>query len=183
MGRPDTGRRHPHDHSHTPAARPTTPVNVVTYRYQDRMVYVTPAATYEEAVRYAQTVFPDELAHVDKSRIMFSVSVTSPDGSRSVQIGPMAWAAVTASLAQYEIIDVVVNPEVIIQDMDADGLPPYHRHLDVPNEEKREYRSRSASPSRAKSRTPSPNSSSSFGRTGKRQSWLEKLERHLPGSS
>ncbi|KZT00300.1 uncharacterized protein LAESUDRAFT_732400, partial [Laetiporus sulphureus 93-53] len=142
---------------------------VVTYRLGERMVYVTPAETFEQAVAFAKRVFPDQLATIDRKRITFTVSVVASHERRMVEIGPMAWKAVVSTLAQYEIINVIVQPEASGSD---DGLPDYldatstdskrsSMHLDLP------------SPSDAKSRSPSPTPS----RTEKALSWLE---RHLP---
>ncbi|KAH9834229.1 uncharacterized protein C8Q71DRAFT_673649, partial [Rhodofomes roseus] len=84
---------------------------VVTYRYKERMVYVTPADTYEQALQYARDVFPDDLRHVLAQQITFTIISNTPKGKRAVQIAPMAWKAVVGTLACYEIIDIHVHPE------------------------------------------------------------------------
>ncbi|KAL6306862.1 hypothetical protein BKA93DRAFT_712835, partial [Sparassis latifolia] len=85
------------------------PPDIITYRLEGKMVYVTPAETYEEGVTFAKAVF-EELSGVHPERITFSVSVNMPGGGRTVQISPMAWRAVVSTLAQYEIVDLVVLP-------------------------------------------------------------------------
>ncbi|KAI0918912.1 hypothetical protein AcW1_003569 [Taiwanofungus camphoratus] len=168
----------PHPESTHTMPHPASP-GIVTYRLRERMVYVTPAETYDQAIAYAKTVFADELYGVDPERISFSVSVVVQGGTRTVSIGSMAWKAVIASLAQYEIIDVLVQdvtPEVVVHDVDE--LPEYSE-----TKEPKEFFSRSPSPSHSKSRTPSRSPSRSPSRKShspthsprhKAINWLEK---------
>ncbi|KAH9917558.1 uncharacterized protein B0H18DRAFT_841901, partial [Fomitopsis serialis] len=81
---------------------------VVTYRYKEKMVYVTPADTYEQAVQFAREVFPDDLRHIHPQQLSFTIISNTPKGKRTVQISPMAWKAVVGTLACYEIIDLNV---------------------------------------------------------------------------
>jgi len=169
MGRLDLSRKHPADAPHSMAR--SSPAGIVTYRLQDKMVYVTPAETFEQAVEYAKTVFPEELGRVEPSRISFSVSVVAPDGAQTVQIGPMAWAAVIDSLARYEIIDILVQPAVVVDG--AEDTPP--KYADVADEENQGLSADRKSPSPSttpKSRTPSP---SAAGRRDKALSWIKHL--------
>jgi len=99
--------------------------DVVTYRLNDKMVYVTPAQSYEQALDFAQNEFADELYHIKRDRISFSVLVNAGRTHRSVRIGTMAWPAVVSGLKRYEIIDVHVQPDLYVEHVD--GPPGYHQ--------------------------------------------------------
>ncbi|EJD08445.1 uncharacterized protein FOMMEDRAFT_16806 [Fomitiporia mediterranea MF3/22] len=86
-----------------------TPAELVTYRLDQDMVYVQPAHNFEEALNYAQSVFP-QLCDVPRSRIAFAVNVRVNGVLRTVRIAPMAWPRVLRSLATYEIIDISILP-------------------------------------------------------------------------
>lgn len=110
------------------------PPEVITYRLNGKMVYVTPATNYEvspsqsqihfcqfiltilqQALDFAQNLFPEELSTVKRDRISFSV--LRVDISRSLnksrheaaRIAPIAWQAVVGGLKTYEIIDIHVQ--------------------------------------------------------------------------
>jgi len=112
------GRRKPDtDHPTRPCRRRTRDPRVVTYRYKEKMVYVTAADTHEQAVQFAREVFPDDLRHVRcRRQLSFTIISNTPDGKRAVQISPVAWNAVVSTLACYEIIDINVHPEVMLED-------------------------------------------------------------------
>ncbi|EJD08553.1 uncharacterized protein FOMMEDRAFT_151421 [Fomitiporia mediterranea MF3/22] len=86
-----------------------TPAELITYRLDQEMVYVQPANDFEEALNYAQSVFP-QLFAVPRSRIAFAVNVRVNGILRPVRIAPMAWPRVRRSLATYEIIDISILP-------------------------------------------------------------------------
>ena len=124
----------------------------------------------QQAVEYAKTVFPDDLRHIPVQQLSLTVLSNTPRGKRTVHISPMAWKAVSSNLATYEIIDVVVNPEVIIEDereaeYDFDlpelktSSPYLHPNDALP-------KSRTPSPAR---RSPSPSTK------GGVKGWLEKV--------
>ncbi|KAJ8483400.1 hypothetical protein ONZ51_g4731 [Trametes cubensis] len=94
--------------------------DILTYRYNGTMVYVTPAATYKEGVEYARQVFP-ELASVDPARISICINGTVNKQRQLIRIGAMAWNSVITSRARYEVIDIIVVPEIVV---DADELSP-----------------------------------------------------------
>jgi len=107
--------------------------DVVTYRLNDKMVYVTPAQSYEQALDFAQNEFADELRHIKRDRISFSVLVNAGIGiHRSVRIGTMAWSAVVSGLKRYEIIDVHVQPDLCMEHVDE---PPGYHQISVEVEE------------------------------------------------
>ncbi|KAI5118966.1 hypothetical protein M0805_009377 [Coniferiporia weirii] len=85
------------------------PAELVTYRLDNEMVYVSPASDFDEALSYAQKVFP-QLAGIARERIAFSVNVRVGGALRAVRIAPMAWERVLKSLATYEIVDLSVLP-------------------------------------------------------------------------
>ncbi|OBZ69501.1 hypothetical protein A0H81_10558 [Grifola frondosa] len=128
-----------------PSANSTTPPDIITYRYNETMAYVTPAATYEEAIGYAKNVFP-ELANVEPRCISFAIRGFAQSREKTVRIGPMAWRAVIGALMRYEIVDVLVQPAVVIED--TDGLPQYSE-----SKETKDFLSRSPSPARSPSRS------------------------------
>ncbi|KAI0364138.1 hypothetical protein BV20DRAFT_974785 [Pilatotrama ljubarskyi] len=99
---------------------------VITYRYSGAMVYVTPSATFQEAVDTACSVFP-ELKQVDPDRIAISVHGSVNKKRQLIRIGPMAWPSIIASRARYEVLDITLEPDIIVTDVDADSdaLPRY----------------------------------------------------------
>ncbi|KAI0686776.1 hypothetical protein C8T65DRAFT_676771 [Cerioporus squamosus] len=102
--------------------------DLLTYRYNGHMVYVTPATSYEEGVEFAQSVFP-ELASLEPERISICVNGSVQRQRTLIRIGPMAWTSVVLSLARYEVLEVVVkNPDIVVDSADAadvDALPNY----------------------------------------------------------
>ncbi|GBE88583.1 hypothetical protein BKA93DRAFT_744178 [Sparassis latifolia] len=103
----------------------TASPSIVTYRLHKKMVYVSPAESYEEAVDFAKAVFADELSGIDRTRVVFSINVAVQHTPRTVQIGPMAWNAVISTLVEYEIIDVSVQSSVCHVGYTDDTPPPY----------------------------------------------------------
>lgn len=163
MGRLETTRRTPAA-GHHPNNRSNA--NLVTYRFRGKMVYVTAAPSYEKAVEFARVLFREDLRDVDDSCISFYVTVNAPTGIQSVQISPMAWKEVTTTLVRYEIIDVIVEPQVVIHEADT---PP--NYLDVVSKE------RTPEVARARSTTPDPERSRTAAAAGRREkalSWIEK---------
>ncbi|RDX41398.1 hypothetical protein K466DRAFT_500476 [Polyporus arcularius HHB13444] len=102
--------------------------DLLTYRYNGHMVYVTPAKSYEQGVEFAQSVFP-ELASLEPDRISICVNASVQRKRTLIYIGPMAWTSVIQGLARYEVLEVVVkNPDIVIDSADAtdvDALPHY----------------------------------------------------------
>ncbi|KAH9889539.1 hypothetical protein C8Q73DRAFT_708033 [Cubamyces lactineus] len=94
--------------------------DILTYRFHGTMVYVTPASTYKEGVEFARQVFP-ELASVDPERISISINGTVNKQRQLIRIGAMAWNSVITSRARYEVLDITVTPEIVI---DAHDQPP-----------------------------------------------------------
>ncbi|THG96297.1 hypothetical protein EW026_g5512 [Hermanssonia centrifuga] len=142
-------------------ARTSCGPSIVTYRWNNQLVYVKPTDTYEEAIECARKEFP-QLSGVDPELISLEVKVSvrgDRTETRKVRIGASAWNGLTFSLAQYEIIDIVVmppGPRVIVQDFD-DAPPNYPSELD--SKEYNEFLhsgspSRKRSPSNSRSTTP-----------------------------
>ncbi|CDO76940.1 hypothetical protein BN946_scf184709.g2 [Trametes cinnabarina] len=103
-------------------AAPAQPA-IVTYRYNGKLVYVTPPSTYEEAVASARDLFP-ELASVDPQRIGISINAMVSKKRELIRISPMAWQPVLASRKQYEVLDITLhNPKIIVHD--AEQPPAY----------------------------------------------------------
>jgi hypothetical protein len=156
------------------------PPDIVTYRLNGKMVYVTPADNYEQALDFAQKVFRQQLGRIKRDRISFAVTVITNGERRSVRIAEMAWGAVVATLQRYEIIDVHVQPEVHIIDSDV-RVSYIDDEGDGESKEATEFFSREARDmprscptSKAPSRKSSPSARSlnSIDKGAKR--WLEK---------
>ncbi|KZT69714.1 hypothetical protein DAEQUDRAFT_726379 [Daedalea quercina L-15889] len=166
MGRIDTGHSQPRPRSRTRDPR------VVTYRYKDRMVYVTPADTYEQAIQYAREVFPEDLRHIPAQQLSFTVISNTPKGKRTVRISSMAWKAVVEKLACYEIIDLNVNPEIILEDeREADYEDMFVAELksSSPYLHPNDALPKPRTPSPVPPRSPSPTAKNSV------KGWLEKV--------
>ncbi|CAL1711258.1 unnamed protein product [Somion occarium] len=182
MGRPNFFKPPPHIQTMTTTSQSSSVPDLITYRLNDKLVYVTPAATYEQAIAYAKEVFTDELDGVDPQYISFSVQVAFKQEKRPVGIGPMAWKSLIARLQQYEVVDIMVHPQVVVHS--PDDTPPEYPYADD-NKEQQEYLSQRSSPSspsralpRSRSRTP-PCSASRESSPGLRTRALSWIERHM----
>ncbi|TFK86723.1 hypothetical protein K466DRAFT_586979 [Polyporus arcularius HHB13444] len=82
---------------------------LLAYRYKDQTVYVVPAESYEQAIDFAQSVFP-ELVDIARDRISICVNGQIGKQGGHIRIAPMAWGIVIAKLSSFEILDVVVQP-------------------------------------------------------------------------
>ncbi|KAI0332922.1 hypothetical protein GY45DRAFT_1320156 [Cubamyces sp. BRFM 1775] len=98
--------------------------DILTYRFNGTMVYVTPASTYQEGVEFARQVFP-ELASVDPERISISIHGTVNKQRQLIRIGTMAWNSVIATRARYEVLDITVVPEIVVGTHDQPPPPDY----------------------------------------------------------
>ncbi|KAG1781879.1 hypothetical protein EV702DRAFT_491318 [Suillus placidus] len=98
------------------------PTDVITYRFNDQMMYVPIAENFDQAVTFARSAFKGDLTGIDKSRISFSLNVIANGKQSSVGITRGAWSAVMSHLARYEIVDVHVKPE-----LEVSGPPPSYR--------------------------------------------------------
>ncbi|KAL5514201.1 hypothetical protein ACEPAG_2289 [Sanghuangporus baumii] len=112
-----SGRRSPNPSFRSSGKQPAqqakqkkVPAELVTYTLNGEMVYVEPARDYEQALDFAQSVFP-QLAEISRTRIGFLVNVRVNGALRKVRIAPMAWPRVLQSLATYEIIELFIIPE------------------------------------------------------------------------
>ncbi|KAL5521761.1 hypothetical protein ACEPAF_2509 [Sanghuangporus sanghuang] len=113
-----SGRRSPNPSSRSSgkqsaqqAKQKKVPAELVTYSLNGEMVYVEPARDYEQALDFAQNVFP-QLVEISRTRIGFLVNVRVNGALRKVRIAPMAWPRVLQSLATYEIIELSILPEL-----------------------------------------------------------------------
>ncbi|KAG2352322.1 hypothetical protein BDR07DRAFT_1438170 [Suillus spraguei] len=108
-----------------------TPADVITYRLNNRMVYVpqprtsTLAQLFQQAVTFARSAFEGDLTGIDKSRISFSLNVLANGKKSSVNISREAWSTIMSHLVQYEIVDVHVQPELRLS-----GPPPSYQSCD-----------------------------------------------------
>ena len=106
-------------------------------------------------------------------RLSLTVLSNTPQGKKSVHISPMAWTVVSNKLAPYEIIDVVVKPDVILEDEREAEYEPYVPELKTsspylhPNDALALPKSRTPSPDR---RSPSPSVPK-----GRVKGWLERV--------
>ncbi|KIL68816.1 hypothetical protein M378DRAFT_30131, partial [Amanita muscaria Koide BX008] len=87
--------------------------NFITYQYRDKLVFVTPASDYEQALDIAQKEFP-KLVKFPRDRIIFNVFVLNRESNsrQSIRISPEAWTATidNASPGQVVSIDILPTP-------------------------------------------------------------------------
>ena len=77
----------------------------------------------QKALDYAFQAF-DELCKVKRDRVWFSYEVIKSDKTRrNIRIGFDAWASVAPHFARHQVIDIHIQPELIVQDVDS-TLPP-----------------------------------------------------------
>ncbi|KAH9955856.1 hypothetical protein BC827DRAFT_828149 [Russula dissimulans] len=105
-----------------------SPPDILTYCYGSRMVYVTTAETYDQAIDFAQDEFL-ELKDVERGRIRLAVRVVltgnSPGRRQSAEIGRSAWSAVVSALARFEIIEIqLVEPPAAPSDLRSSVAEP-----------------------------------------------------------
>ncbi|KAJ8586425.1 hypothetical protein M405DRAFT_695724, partial [Rhizopogon salebrosus TDB-379] len=86
--------------------------DIITYRLNNKMMYVPPAQNYDQAVIFARSAFERDLNGVDNSRISFWLNVLANGKQTSVSIVPAAWPSVVSRLARSEIIDVHIHPAI-----------------------------------------------------------------------
>lgn len=118
------------------------PADVITYRFNNQMIYVPPAESFDQAVTFARSAFENDLTGIDKSRISFSLNVLANGKQSSVGISRVAWSRIMSHLARYEIIDVHVQPELKVT-----GPPPSYRSCSSTKGGEKEERSSSHSSS------------------------------------
>ncbi|KDQ27624.1 hypothetical protein PLEOSDRAFT_158498 [Pleurotus ostreatus PC15] len=149
----------------------TVPADIITYRKDDKLVFVQPASSYVGAIEEARKVFP-ELVAIPDDRIGFYITATLGHSKAQVRVSESAWCAAIARLLRGEVVDV----RVVEADVSISIDPP--RYLEVPdtketssdfynaNNDIRE--SRSAPSSRSPSRQASPS-----GRIRSHRSWWQ----------
>ncbi|KAI0719850.1 hypothetical protein C8T65DRAFT_635397 [Cerioporus squamosus] len=121
---PDTDRQDPDQLPIMPAAALSTTTSttvpstatvttkgpeVLAYRFNGQSVYVTPAESYEQAIDFAQSVYP-ALGDIARERISICVNGHIGKNPGHIRIAPMAWKIVVAKLTSFEILDIVVLP-------------------------------------------------------------------------
>ncbi|KAG2142285.1 uncharacterized protein EDB93DRAFT_1158353 [Suillus bovinus] len=121
------------------------PADLVTYRFNNQMMYVPPAENFDQAVTFARSAFEGDLTGIDKSRISFSLNVLANGKQSSVGISRVAWSTTMSHLAQYEIIDVHVQPELRVPG--SPEPPPSYRSCGSPKDSEKEQHSSSHSSS------------------------------------
>ncbi|KAL7277881.1 hypothetical protein ACG7TL_008828 [Trametes sanguinea] len=100
----------------------TSPV-VLTYRYNEKLVYVTKPASYQEAIKYARQLFP-ELASLPSNHIGICINGLVSQRRELIRISPMAWKPVMHSRTAYEVLDIIIDdPEA--EGQVEDGPPAY----------------------------------------------------------
>ncbi|KAF8551022.1 hypothetical protein OG21DRAFT_1487314 [Imleria badia] len=117
---------------------PTT-TDILTYRYNEKLVYVPATPDYSQALSHARDAFPQLKDLQDAS---LSLSLSTP--KKFVAISAPAWPKLVAHMSRYQIIDVQVTqayerncdgavriPDITITYADADEgeetkpAPPY----------------------------------------------------------
>ncbi|KAG1901013.1 uncharacterized protein F5891DRAFT_951456 [Suillus fuscotomentosus] len=112
------------------------PADVITYRLNNKMMYVPPAESFDQAVTFARSAFEGDLTGIDKSRISFSLNVLANGKQSSVGISSAAWSKIMSHLAQYEIIDVHVQPVLKVSE-----APPSYRSCGSTGDVEKEHHS------------------------------------------
>jgi len=94
----------------TGSSIPRTLHNVVTFRYQNKLAYVSVPTSHEEAQELAVSSFPRALRDVDPEWISFSIAVRyrSTGERKEITIEPRSWYRVTSKLVPYRCIDIHV---------------------------------------------------------------------------
>lgn len=149
-------------------------VTVITYRYKNKMVYVSPPDSHQVridaspsihlrlsspqiAIECARKEF-SELTQYDSDRIGFyvNVQVKGQNLTTKVRIGDSAWQDVMKGLVQHEIVEIAVDPPIRSPRAhlhDIEEAPPSYPHdekyLTVGDSKSRE-------PSRSRSGSRSP---------------------------
>lgn len=114
------------------------------YRLEDKMMYVPLKHEWRDALSQARRAF-ESLAKVDDGRITFSIDAISDGRRTSIGISPSAWRSIASRLTRYEVINIVVRPEVV--DADVGVAPPvYSLASSSAPEEKRSLSSSSLPP-------------------------------------
>ncbi|KAL1723745.1 hypothetical protein EV715DRAFT_285810 [Schizophyllum commune] len=141
-------------HSTSPRSPSRRPADIMTYRYNDRLVYVSPEKDYEVAIDVALQEYP-ELATVPRELISFHTMANMDGQRRAIRIGRTAWPRAMDKLMRGEVVDIIVR----WQDVKGASPPQY---LEVPGVSNARSRSPSPTPSersilrRLFSRAPSP---------------------------
>ncbi|KAF9039489.1 hypothetical protein BDZ89DRAFT_1156942 [Hymenopellis radicata] len=147
--------------SSSPASSSTSnPNNLITYRFEEELVYVGVVPNYKDALDIVVKEFPI-LSEVDRERLTLSTHATMNGARRTVRISESGWAPTSAKLLRGEVIDVTLKPPVNgLKSRSAESLvdaPP--QYLEVPDVKMGYY---SAPVSRASSPAPSARSRKSF---------------------
>ncbi|TEB38487.1 hypothetical protein FA13DRAFT_1726164 [Coprinellus micaceus] len=153
---------------------PVHPVDIITYRHKEKLVYVKPADSYEVALDLAQKEF-EELSYQARDRISFSVMSTYGKGERCpIRISESAWPSAVSRLQRGEIIDVDMRSGSATPPKSEMELPP-PQYLEVP---KTTY----PEPSKPSSKkiagsTSAPSSRGSSPNLENRRSWFGSITR------
>ncbi|KAI0058414.1 hypothetical protein BV25DRAFT_1234528 [Artomyces pyxidatus] len=102
--------------------------DVLTYSYENQLVYVVAAKTYDEGIDYAVELFP-ALKGVDRELISFEACIPIEKGkSKPARIGPMAWLRVVATLKRGDTLTIRVHPRAAASrsPSPALGAPPMY---------------------------------------------------------
>ncbi|KAI6007787.1 hypothetical protein F5J12DRAFT_782760 [Pisolithus orientalis] len=103
----------------TSSRRSPAAADVITYRLEDKMMYVPLDHDWREALSQARLT----------------------DSEGRIGISPSAWSSVASHLTRYEVITIVVKPEVV--GADAEVAPPVYSLASSAPEEKRSLSSTS----------------------------------------
>lgn len=148
---------------------PVVPTDIITYKHAGKLVYVKPAENYELALDFAQKEFPEELGHIPRDRIMFTISVNVQGERRHVRISESAWTGTVGRLLRGEVIDVGLRP-------DPSAVIPPPQYLEIPSKEPAVAQPRSVRHSRStpssRQHSPTPSSQSDKGGSTRIRSWF-----------
>ncbi|KAF9006360.1 hypothetical protein BDZ89DRAFT_1025669 [Hymenopellis radicata] len=115
--------------SSSPASSSTSnPNNLITYRFEEELVYVGVVPNYKDALDIVVKEFPI-LSEVDRERLTLSTHATMNGARRTVRISESGWAPTSAKLLRGEVIDVTLKPPRSAESL-VDAPPQY---LEVPD--------------------------------------------------
>ncbi|KAK7691680.1 hypothetical protein QCA50_005079 [Cerrena zonata] len=166
--------------SRSPKPKPKSNMSpdIITFRWNDKMVYVPPPASHQEAVDQAKEEFAEELAGFDDQQFCFTVAVTIGEEKekQTVNISQRAWETLMPRLKQYEIVNISIRPLVVVHPSE-DAPPPQYAFGD---EKDGQSLSRQPSPARLDTSSASGSRSQTSSRPGspnmrsRAMGWIER---------
>ncbi|KAG6381933.1 hypothetical protein JVT61DRAFT_557 [Boletus reticuloceps] len=87
------------------------PTDILTYRYNEQLVYVSVASSYNEALSHARNAFPQLEDVHDASLSLSLLAPTSGHAPSCIDISAKTWPKLVAHMSRYQIVDVHVHAQ------------------------------------------------------------------------